>query len=142
MTRFLLDTNVVSESLKSRRHEAVADWLATHSITDCYLSVMTIGELQHGISRLPAAGARRAELTRALHHLILVTFGDRVISFDVDAALAWGDIVATGIARGQKPPTVDSQIAATAKTHGLTLVTRNVRDFAQMGIDIVNPWGD
>jgi toxin FitB len=141
VTRFLLDTMVVSESIKVRPDPAAAAWLQSHSIDACYLSVLTLGELQFGIARLPVASARRAELARWLEDTLLPTFRDRILPFDRDAALEWGVSAALAAARGKTLQTADAQIAATAKTRDLTLVTRNVRDFDGIDIEMINPWG-
>jgi len=141
VTRFLLDTMVVSEATKARPDPVAAAWLESQRIDACYLSVLTLGELQFGIARLPAASAQRAELTRWLHDTLLPTFRDRILPFDREAALEWGASAARAAVRGKRLQTVDAQIAATAKTRELTLATRNERDFAGVDIDIVNPWG-
>jgi toxin FitB len=141
MNGFLLDTMVVSEGTKRRPNSKVASWLGKHSADSCYLSVLTIGEIQHGIARLPAASPRRTELTRWLHHTLLPEFRSRIVPFDLDVALAWGEVVAAASARGMPLPTIDAQIGATSKAHNLTLVTRNTRHYAEIGIDLVDPWG-
>ncbi len=139
MTRLLLDTNVISEATKVRPNPAVVAWLASQRLDDCFLSALTLGEIQFGVSRL-ATSARRSELTRWLHAELIPTFHDRILAFDRDAAIAWGDLVAHAFAQGKTLPIVDSQIAATAKAHGLTLVTRNARHFAEIGIEVIDPW--
>lgn len=140
MNGFLLDTMVVSEVRKPRPNRTVASWLEAHPSDLCYLSAFTIGELQHGIARLPADSSRRAELTRWLHHELIPEFHNRIVGFDLDVALAWGEIVAATLARGVSLPTIDGQIGASAKARGLTLVTRNTRHFGDLGIDLVDPW--
>ena len=140
MTHLLLDTNVVSEATKVRPDPAALAWLASQRLDDCFVSALTLGEIQFGVSRL-ATTARRSELTRWLHTELIPTFRDRILSFDRDAAIAWGDLTALAVAQGKTLPIVDSQIAATAKAHGLTLVTRNLGDFSEIGIELFNPWG-
>ncbi|HUA08914.1 MAG TPA: type II toxin-antitoxin system VapC family toxin [Candidatus Acidoferrales bacterium] len=139
MTRLLLGTNVVSEATKIRPDPAALAWLASQQLDACFLSVLTLGEIQFGISRL-APSVRQSELTRWLHMELIPTFRDRMLPFDRDAALAWGALSALAVSQGKALPIVDSQIAATAKAQGLTLVTRNLRDFSGLGIDLVNPW--
>jgi hypothetical protein len=139
VTRLLLDTNVVSEATKVRPDPAAVAWLASQRLDECFVSALTLGEIQFGISRL-ATSARRGELTRWLHAELIPTFHDRILPFDRDAAIAWGDLAAHAFTQGKTLPIVDSQIAATAKAHGLTLVTRNLRDFSELGIELLNPW--
>lgn len=139
MTGLLLDTNVVSEATKVRPDPAAAAWLSSQRLDECFVSALTLGEIQFGVSRL-ATSARRRELTRWLHAELIPTFHDRILPFDRDAAIAWGDLAARALTQGKTLPIVDSQIAATAKAHGLTLVTRNVRHFSELGIDLLNPW--
>ncbi len=139
MTRFLLDTNVVSEATKVRPDRTAQAWLASQRLDECCVSALTLGEIQFGISRLSAA-ARQNELTRWLHAELIPAFRDRILAFDRDVALAWGELVALAVAQGKTLPIVDSQIAATAKAHGLTLATRNLRDFSELGIELIDPW--
>ena len=140
MRGLLLDTNVISEAMKTKRDARVEAWLDAHGFTSAFLSVVTIGELAHGIARLPAESDRRGALARWLHERLIPSFGARIVPFDTDASLAWGRLVAEARDRGRMPPLADAQIAATALTRGLTLVTRNVRDFEAMGVDLLNPW--
>ncbi len=140
MSGFLLDTMVVSEGTKSRPNRKVAAWLGDQPSDSCYLSAFTIGEIQYGIARLTVDSSRRAELTRWLREVLLVEFRDRIVPFDLDASLVWGEIVAEAGSRGATLPTIDAQIAACARAHGLTLVTRNARHFAGTGIEVIDPW--
>jgi len=139
MIRLLLDTNVISEATKVRPDPAAVTWLASQRLDECFVSALTLGEIQFGVSRL-ATSARRSELTRWLHAELIPTFHDRILPFDRDVALAWGELAALAIGQGKTLPLVDSQIAATAKAHGLTLATRNLRDFSELGIELIDPW--
>jgi toxin FitB len=135
MPGYLLDTNIVSASRK--RDPAVMRWLAAHAGADSWLSVVTIGELQRGVSL-----KRRKDPAAAIHlaawlRLLRSEYVTRLIEVDERVALEWGRIGALRT-RGE----ADSLIAATAAIHQLTLVTRNTADFADTDISLVNPWKD
>jgi predicted nucleic acid-binding protein len=136
---FLLDTNVVSELRKARAGRAdehVAAWAAGNSAASMFVSVMTIQELDIGVllaeRRDPPQGAI---LRRWLEEQVLPAFAERIIP--VDAAVARRS---AGLHVPDPRPVRDSLIAATALVHGLSVVTRNVIDFAPMGAEIINPW--
>ena len=131
---FLLDTCVVSESTQAKPNAAVIQWLAEQAVELQFMSVVTLGELQFGVARLPMS-TRRENLARWLG-TVEQTFAGKVLSFDDVVARRWGQL------RAERPSAevADSQIAATALVHGLTLVTRNVKEFAFEGLDVFNPW--
>ncbi len=135
----LLDTNVVSEWVKPRPDSGVMTWLAEADEDRVFISVVTLAELRHGIERLPQ-GARRDRLDVWLTGQVPTRFETRVLSVDAEIANAWGRIMARGQAAGRPVGTMDAFIAATAEQHDLTLVTRNVRDFDALGIQLINPW--
>ena len=99
---------------------------------------MTWGELNRGVDRMPAS-KRRSELTQWLDQLV-IGFEDRVLAFDQTVARAWSQMTVQAEANGKPMAAFDSIIAATARAYDCKLVTRNVRDFAQAGFEIVNPW--
>lgn len=104
-----------------------------------YLSAVTIGEVQRGIALL-ADGAKRRRLERWLVSDLLGGFVNRIIAFDGDVALRWGELRARTEKVGGKLPVLDAIIAATALTHGLPVVTRNEGDFRRSGARVFNPW--
>ena len=106
---------------------------------ELYLSVITIGELKKGIDRLPPS-PRKDVLEAWLHGDLLERFHGRVVSLDLEVLLAWGGLVARLEAIGRKMPAIDSLIAATALEGNFALVTRNIADFDQAGVTLVNPW--
>ena len=138
---FLLDTNVVSEWTKPRPSAGVIAWLAEADEDRIFISVITIAELRHGIERLPA-GARRNRLDTWLKEQVPLRFEERLLAVAVDTANVWGRVMAQGQAAGYRPGTMDAFIAATVLRHDMTLVTRNVSDFAPLGIRLVNPWNN
>lgn len=136
----LLDTCVVSEIARPRPDRGVLSWLETTPEDHLHLSVLTLGEIAKGCSLLPI-GARRKRLETWLHDL-QADFADRLLGIDVDCARTWGRISAEATRRGRTVGVVDGLIAATALRHGLTVVTRNVNDFALTGAPLLNPFGE
>lgn len=136
---FLLDTNVVSELAARRPEPNVTGWVQSLDPETVFLSVVTIGELNRGIQKLPDS-RRKKVLANWLTGDLLVRFGERVLPLDVPVMMTWGALVARMEAGGKQIPAIDSLLAATAVQHGLALATRNVRDFQPTGISIVNPW--
>jgi predicted nucleic acid-binding protein len=132
---YLLDTNVVSETRKTRADSGVTAFLAAAEATGLYLSVLTLGELRKGVAMKrrndPAAADRLAAWVDDIETL----FADRLLPVDASVARRWGEMSATG-----PFPVIDALIAATALLHGLTLVTRNTRDVAATGVLLLDPW--
>jgi predicted nucleic acid-binding protein len=136
---FLLDTNIVSEWVRPHPDEGVMAWLAEVDEDQSFLSVVTLAELRRGIACL-ARGRRRMRLDEWLRHELLLRFEDRILPIDNRVAVIWGDIVSDREAKGRPISVMDAFIAATARTYGLTLVTRNTSDFAGSVAAITNPW--
>ena len=137
--KYLLDTCVLSELTKSRPSAAVLSWLAAQDPKTLYLSSLTIGELKKGIVKR-GGDIRARRLERWLADKVLRFYGDRIIPVACDESLTWGVICGNAERNGNKRPSVDALIAATALTHHMTLVTRNVNDMAGMGVSILNPF--
>ena len=136
---YLLDTSVISELVKKSPHLPVLKWIGEQDETTLYLSVVTIGELEKGIARLPVA-ARKARLQSWVRRDLVERFGERLLAVDLQAATRWGTYSGESEKRGQPLPVIDSLIAATASVHGLAVVTRNVEDYERCGVACVNPW--
>jgi predicted nucleic acid-binding protein len=134
----LLDTCVLSELVKTNRDNNVVDWFEKRKPHELCISAMTWGELNRGVDRMTAS-KRRSELTQWLDQLV-IGFEDRVLAFDQTVARAWSQMTVQAEANGKPMAAFDSIIAATARAYDCKLVTRNVRDFAQAGVEIVNPW--
>jgi len=135
--RCLLDTNVISEMQKSRCNQSVKSFVDTLDWEDVHLSVVTIGELYYGVEKLPA-GRKKHELSIWLNSKIPEWFKGRIIGIDTEVMMEWGKIRAES---GRVLPVIDTLIAASAITHHLFLVTRNVKDFENIdGINLLNPW--
>jgi toxin FitB len=135
MAGFLLDTCVLSETRKRRPDAGVVHFLAGADAAQLYLSVLTIGEMRKGIAKKRLTDSEAAEQIAAWAQRIETDFADRVLGVGVGVARLWGDLSAQG-----RPPVIDTLIAATALVHGLTVVTRNVKDFVASGAALLNPW--
>lgn len=134
---YLVDTNVFSELAKPRPDAQVIAWLRDHE-QQLYVSSITIGELRRGIEGL-APGKRKTDLLSWLAGLCRRMEG-RILSFNTSTAHVWGQIVPAWEKKGATVPSLDSQIAATAQRHGLTVVTRNISDFQNAGVKLLNPF--
>ncbi len=132
---YLLDTCVLSQGAKADGDEGLRKWLGTTPIELQYISVLSLAEIEFGILRMPN-GRRRRQLQNWCERDLKLSFRGRVLPFEESAASAWALLRS----RDLNVPIVDSQIAATALTHGLTLVTRNIRDFAFAGLAVFDPW--
>jgi toxin FitB len=133
---YLVDTNVVSELRKGRRCDpSVASWFAGVASEEIYLSALTIGEIRKGIENIRRRDERTAEALEAWLGEVVAAHSDRILPIDEGIADQWG--------RYNVPdplPVLDSLLAATASTHGLTLVTRNLKDIERTGVDCLNPF--
>lgn len=136
---FLLDTNVVSEWVKPRPNPGVIGWLADVDEDRVFISVITLAESRRGVERMED-GIRKQRLAAWLASELPLRFEGRIVPIDAMVADAWGRITARGEIAGRPIGATDAFIAATAVAHGLTLVTRNVRDFQSSLNAMVNPW--
>jgi predicted nucleic acid-binding protein len=136
---YLLDTNVLSEPARLDPDPGVLSWLKTIDALEAYLSVLTLGEIEKGLS-LMAPGPRKTALRDWLRHDLRARFRGRILALGIEAAVAWGELDAQGQRMGRPLPVVDGLLLATAQVHGLTLVTRNIRDCGDRGVDVMNPW--
>lgn len=132
---FLLDTNVVSEVRKPRPQPAVLRWFEAAPAADLFLSVLVVGETEQGLSRLRTRDPQQAAAHRRWLARLRRDFADRLLDIDEEVALEWGRLNAR-----EPLPVVDGLLAATALVHGLTLVTRNVRDFRGCGVPLLDPF--
>jgi toxin FitB len=136
---YLLDTCVVSEFVKPLPAPSVIHWLRKNDDRTMAISVITLGEIQSGISRLES-GRRRDELQAWLVGKLIPRFDQRILSLSLEDALAWGELAGKARRMGRPLPAADALIAATAISHRLTLVTRNTQDFEPMSVPLLNPW--
>lgn len=135
----LLDTDVLSEMLRAVPNPAVRSWLAARPPESLYVSAVTQAEMLLGARLLPV-GKRRQALERALSAMFEEDFAQRILPFDGAAVAAYVDVVSSRHAAGLPIAQFDAQIAAIALRHGDKLATRNVRDFENCGLSLVDPW--
>ncbi|NTU43550.1 MAG: type II toxin-antitoxin system VapC family toxin [Nitrospirales bacterium] len=133
---YLLDTNVVSETIRRQQNRQVIGWLEQIPAEALFVSVLTLGEIRKGIERLEDV-KRRERLRLWLEHELPAWFEDRVLPVDLAVADRWGRLIAE---TGRSVPAIDSLLAATALHHELRLVARNSRDFNYPGLEVINPW--
>ncbi len=136
----ILDTNVVSDALQLRPSASVAAWLNAQIPSELHTTATTEAELRSGVAQLPQ-GKRRRDLLIAVNAVLSRHFAERILPFDSAAAVAFADIGERRRAMGRPIAQFDAQIAAICRVYGATLATRNVADFAEIGLKLVNPWG-
>lgn len=136
---FLLDTNVISELVKVAPSQRVVEWLRGQDPAQTFISAITLGEIVRGVERLPA-GRRRRDLARWVEQDLTIEFEGRILAYDQAAAVHWGRIMGAADRRGRPRAAAYALIASIARHHGLTLATRNTRDFAGTGARTFNPW--
>jgi len=134
----VLDTNVVSEAMKSQPNPGVRAWLNEQAAETLYLSSVTLAELLFGIRALPA-GKRKNLLGRALDGL-LELFDERILPFDTDAARHYAELAVTARKSGRGFPTPDGYIAAIAASRGFIVASRDCSPFEAAGLTVINPW--
>lgn len=134
----VLETNVVSETMKPEPAPAVRDWLDEQAAETLYLSSVTVAELLFGIGALPD-GRRRQRLTTTLDGL-LGLFDARILPFDTDAARCYADLAVAARSEGKGFPTPDGSIAAIATAHGFAVATRDASAFTAAGVPVIDPW--
>ena len=134
---YLLDTNILSETVRRAPNKSVLAWLDRIPGEALFVSVLTLGECRKGIEAITDK-KRREKLRLWLEHELPVWFEGRVLPVDLAVADRWGRILAEV---GRPVPTIDSLLAATALHHELRLVTRNATDFEYPGLEVINPFG-
>jgi toxin FitB len=142
VTRYLVDTNVISAAAATTavRRAALTEWMETHS-SDLFLSAVTIAEISDGIAKARREGAKRkATDLAAWLQAVLHLYGDRVLPFDSPTAEIAGALSDLARGHGHAPGFADIAIAATARRHHLTILSRNVRHFAAMEVTVIDPF--
>lgn len=138
-TRYLLDTCVISEFDKPGPEPKVVEWLNSIDTEKAFLSAVTIGEIQHGISNR-APSNRTTELEVWLNEALPEQFDGRILPLDMDTFIVWGKLASDQKRKGEPMGVTDSLIAATALRHNMVLVTRNTSDFRLASLSTFNPW--
>ncbi len=139
MSGFLLDTNVPSELVRPQPEPKVKTWVAAQDLDALFISSVSFGELRKGII-LRSPGKRRAELEAWIENDLSMLFSDRVLPVTRAIAERWGVLEGQRQLAGRPLNVPDGMIAATALEYGLTLVTRNTKDFGGLGVTLFNPW--
>ena len=139
MSGFLLDTNCISELVRNKPEPRVLEWMESANESLLYLSVLTLGEIRKGVAGVPQ-GRRRTQLETWLELDLQGRFSGRILPIDAPIADRWGLLAAEAKHRGRGLSAIDGLLAATALHHNLTIVSRNVSDFAETQVPILNPW--
>jgi len=134
----VVDTNVASELMRPAPDARVVAWMRAQDGSELYTTSITVAEIGYGVEQLPE-GARKA-LLKATAAQVFSAFAEKVLAFDADAAGLYGAIVSARERSGAPIEGFDAQIAAICRRHAAALATRNVKDFEQTGVDIVDPW--
>lgn len=135
---YLLDTCLLSEVWKPAPNEGVVDWLSASVEEELYMSVLSLGELRRAIERL-ADGKKKQRLAKD-HAALRSRFGARILGVSAVIAERWGTVSAEATRAGKHVHVIDGLLAATALVRGLTVVTRNVSDFAGAAVPVLDPW--
>lgn len=136
--RTLLDTCVISELNRREPNPVVEAAVEQLGPENLFVAAISMGEIQKGISLLPA-GRRRREFEQWFT-FVLNRFASRILAVDLNASLIWGDLSARPQFRGQTTLSIDLLIAATALSHGMSVMTRNTKDFVDTGVLLIDPW--
>jgi toxin FitB len=134
----VVDTNVASELMRPSPAQAVQDWVRSRDASQLCTTAITVAEIRYGIERLPAG--RRKDALRAAAVEIFDTFAEQVLPFDVVAAEQYALVVSQRDRLGLPIDGFDAQIAAICRSRGAALATRNVANFGETGVDVINPW--
>jgi len=137
--KWLLDTNVVSESIRPDPNRKVLAWIAAHPGDELAISILTLAELRDGVARLGTASRQRL-FDAWMNTDVMPNFGDRTLPVTLEILIEWLRLSRLLGAKGKPQAAADLIIAATARVHDLTIVTRNIRDFTNTGVVVYDPW--
>jgi predicted nucleic acid-binding protein len=139
MSGFLLDTNCISDLVRPEPEPRVLEWMEATDEAMLYLSVLTVGEIRKGLAGL-TQDKRRTHLETWLEVELQARFGGRIMPIDAAIVDRWGLIAAEAKRKGKALSVIDGLLAATALHHNLTVVSRNVSDFMNTQVQVLNPW--
>ena len=137
----LLDTNIISEMMKPIPNTRVIRWIDQQNVTQLFITTITIAEISYGINVLPR-GNRRSILESAFNKAIKESFMHRILFFDDSAAHFYGKIMGERKKLGRPMSILDGQIAAIGRTHECAIATRNIHDFENCGLKLINPFDE
>jgi toxin FitB len=141
VTGWLLDTNIISELRRPKPAPKVTDFIRSQSLEGLFVSIVTFAEIRFGIELLPDA-TRRSDLNDWLAHKVRPMFEQRVLAISEDVMFKWRLLVEDGRKTGHTFSQPDLIIAATAQHHGLTVVSRDTKEYVAARVDVFNPWVD
>ncbi len=136
---YLLDTCVISELTKPRPKDSVISWIQQVEEEKLFISVLTLGEIEKGITKL-SVSVRKTSLKEWIEKDLTKRFDKKILSITIPISRCWGILQGELELQGNPMPVIDGLIAATAIIHNLTLVTRNINDFEKSGVSILNIW--
>ena len=136
---YLLDTCVISELIRAEPSPKVMEWIDGQDEENLYLCVITLGEVEKGISKL-AEGRKKMQLQAWLADELMERFNGRIFGITAEVARCWGTMLGESEKQGRSIPVIDALIAATAITNGLIVVTRNTADMSGSGATLLDPW--
>lgn len=136
----VLDTNVISETMRRVPKAAVVEWLDSQPANDLFLCTPVLAEIYYGVARLDEL-MRKSNLLRSYRQIVAEVFEGRILPFDAPAAEAYGELVAELESDGNPITVIDAMIAAIAQSNAATLATRNTAHFTKTGVTLVNPFG-
>ena len=137
--KYLLDTCVISELIKPGKDNKIIEWIQNKAENSLFISVLTLGEIHKGISKLPDS-QRKESLRTWVDNDLKRRFASRILEISEEIATTWGEIQAKSEKDGKKMPVIDSLIAATAIKKNLIVVTRKIKDIENSGCKSINPW--
>ena len=135
----LVDTNVVSEVMRIAPSETVVEWLNNQKSSSLYISTVTIGEIEYGLRILPV-GKRRLQIKERFEQFVSLAFALRILAYDEAAARTYGEVMSLRKEMGRPMNVPDGQIAAIARAHGHKIATRNISDFEDCGVELIDPF--
>jgi len=138
---YLLDTCVISELIKPKPDLQVAKWVRSQDEESLFLSVITIGEIQKGISKLPDGRKKKQKLQSWLNNELQARFKGRILEITISISRVWGQVLGACENKAVTLPAIDSLIASQGIFHKMTIVTRNISDMEPSGALLFNPWG-
>lgn len=141
MAAYILDTNILRELYIPTPDEKFKKWFIKQDQESFYITTFNVAEIRYGIEKLPQS-KKRQDIEHWLSNILLPNFSSRILGFDLNSAQAWGAMTARNMKAGRPRPHMDSLLASIALAHDMALVTRNVKDFSGLDIELVNPFGD
>lgn len=135
----VVDTNVVSELMKASPDHSVVSWMNDQESSTLFLTTVTVGEIGYGLRVMPQ-GRRRLQLEQGFERILAEAFVGRILAFDEEAARHYAEVMGRRQEIGRQLSVLDGQIASISRAKGFAVATRNVKDFVECGVEIINPF--